>query len=87
MTSNLHGLYELGYTRATMVFYKKRQRRELERINKRYLSSDYSLKLENMKEESLVIVNKNVTVNRKTNFVHTARHALGIGDIGNNSLI
>ena len=31
-----------------------------------------------MKEESLVIVNQHVTVNRNPNLVHPARHAKGI---------
>jgi len=42
---------------------KKKQRCESEQIYKTYLSSDCSLKLENMKSESLVIVDKNATVN------------------------
>jgi len=45
---------------------------------KNYLSTDCSLQLESMKEESLVIVNQHVTVNRIPNLVHTARHAKGI---------
>ncbi len=37
-----------------------------------------------MKEESLVIVNQQVTVKLFLSLVHTARHALGIFLIGSN---
>jgi len=36
-----------------------------------------------MKMESLVIVNKNVTVNDISNFAHTAHHARRVVFIGN----
>lgn len=45
---------------------------------KNYLSSDCFLKLENMKLESLVIVDKNATVNLYPDLVHTARQATKI---------
>lgn len=45
------------------------------------LSSDYFLKLENMKVESLVIINKYVMVNIHPTLVHTARHVTGINCI------
>jgi hypothetical protein len=45
------------------------------RIYKKYYSNCF-LQLENMKLELLVIVNKNVTVNRFSGLVHTARHAM-----------
>jgi len=44
------------------------------------LSSDCSLQLDYMKLESLVIVNQNVTVNTFPGVVHTARHAMGVGN-------
>jgi hypothetical protein len=50
-----------------------------EQYPKNYLSSDYSLQLESMKAESPVIVDQHATVNLSTNFVHTARHAEGVG--------
>lgn len=59
---------------------KKKQRREPEQNFKNYHSSDCSLKLENMKQELLVIVNNNVTVNVYPDLVHTARHAMGVGN-------
>ena len=42
------------------------------------LSSDWSLQLDSMKSESLVIVNQNVTVNTFPGLVHTARHTMGV---------
>ena len=42
--------------------YNEEQRPESEQISKNYLSSDCSLELENMKEESLVIANQLVAV-------------------------
>ena len=42
-------------------------------------SSDCSLQLENMKLESLVIVDQHATVNTLTGLVHTARQAMGVG--------
>ena len=56
------------------------QYREMEQISKAGLSSDWSLQLDSMKLESLVIVNQNVTVNTFPGVVHTARHAMGIGN-------
>ncbi len=34
MTSNHHAPYDLGYTRATMAWYKEKRSREVERISK-----------------------------------------------------
>ena len=55
MTSNHHGPYVLGYTRATMVWDREQPLREKERIYKPYHSSDRSLQLDSVKLESLVI--------------------------------
>ena len=46
--------------------------------HKIYLSSDCSLQLENMKLESLVIVDQNATVNTFPGLVLTARHTMGV---------
>ena len=54
MTSNHHGPYILGYTRATMA-YREQPLREQERIYKDGHSSDRSLQLDSVKLESLVI--------------------------------
>lgn len=58
--------------------YKKSQKCKFELIYKNCLSSDWSLQLEIMKEESLVIVSKYITVNCYPILVHTARHAMEI---------
>ncbi len=42
-------------------------------------SPDWSLQLDSMKLELLVIVNQNVTVNTFPGLVHTARHTMGVG--------
>ena len=42
-------------------------------------SPDWSLQLDSMKSESLVIVDQNVTVNTFPGLVHTARHTMGAG--------
>ena len=57
-----------------------KQNREVEQITKAGLSSDWSLQLDSMKLESLVIPNQNVGVNTFPGVVHTARHAMGVGN-------
>ena len=47
--------------------------------HKTFRSPDWSLQLDSMKSESLVIVNQNVTVNTFPGLVHTARHTMGVG--------
>ncbi len=42
-------------------------------------SSDWSLQLNSMKLESLVIVDQNATVNTFPGLVHTARHTMRVG--------
>lgn len=75
MTSSLHGPYELGYTRATMIItIRSNNDKKLEQIFKNYLSSDYGLQLAHMKLESLVIAEQHAAVNMLLDFVHTARH-------------
>ena len=46
--------------------------------NKANRSPDWSLQLDSMKLESLVIVDQNATVNTFPGLVHTARHAMGV---------
>ena len=48
-------------------------------ISKSRLSSDWSLQLDSMKLESLVIVDQHATVNTFPGLVHTARHTMGVG--------
>ena len=55
------------------------QTRKGELISKSRLSSDWSLQLDSMKSESLVIVDQHATVNTFPGLVHTARHTMGVG--------
>ncbi len=43
------------------------------------LSSDWSLQLDSMKSESLVIADQHAAVNTFPGLVHTARHAMEVG--------
>ncbi len=74
MTSSPHGLYVQGYTRATMAGTEGRVTVRWSQSHKASLSSDWSLQLDSMKVESLVIVDQNATVNTFPGLVHTARH-------------
>ena len=44
-----------------------------------HLSPDWSLQLDSMKLESLVIADQHAAVNTFPGLVHTARHAMGVG--------
>ncbi len=80
MTSSHHGPYALGYTRATMAGTKGCKTARWSQSQKAGLSSDWSLKLDSMKVESLVIVDQHATVNTFPGLVHTARHTTRVGD-------
>ena len=56
MTSSQHGPYDLGYTRATMAGTMRSHFARRRQSQKACLSSDWSLQLDSMKLESLVIV-------------------------------
>ena len=58
MTSNHHALYGLGNPRATMGRTKSSQPARVSKSHKPILSSDWSLQLDSMKLESLVIANQ-----------------------------
>ena len=79
MTSSHHGPYDQGYTRATMDGTKGSKTARLSKSQKAVLSSDWSLQLDSMKSESLVIVYQNDTVNTFPGLVHTARHTTKAG--------
>ena len=79
MTSSYHGPYSVGYTRATMVITKGSDTARWSESHKGHLSTDCFLQLENIKLESLVIVDQHATVNTFSGLVHTARHVMGIG--------
>ncbi len=55
MTSSPHGPYVQGYTRATMVGTMGSDTAKWSKSQKAGLSSDWSLQLDSMKSESLVI--------------------------------
>ena len=69
----------MGYTRATMAGTEGREPARVSQSHKAGRSPDWSLQLDSMKLESLVIVNQNVTVNTFPGLVHTARHTMGVG--------
>ncbi len=74
MTSSPHGPYAQGYTRATMVGTESREPARGSQSQKAGLSSDWSLQLDSMKSESLVIADQQAAVNTFPGLVHTARH-------------
>ncbi len=73
-TSSHHGLYVQGYTRATMGGAKGCNTVRWSESQKAVLSSDWSLQLDSMKVESLVIADQHAAVNTFPGLVHTARH-------------
>ena len=67
--------------RATHVLQWPVQRvanREASQSQKTGLSSDWSLQLDSMKSESLVIADQHAAVNTFPGLVHTARHTMGV---------
>ena len=79
MTSSPHGPYAQGYTRATMVGTKGCKPAKVSQSQKADLSSDWSLQLDSMKLESLVIADQQAAVNTFPGLVHTARHITKVG--------
>ncbi len=79
MTSSPHGPHAQGYTRATMAGTKGREPARVSQSQKTGLSSDWSLQLDSMKPESLVIGDQHAPVNTFPGLVHTARHTMGAG--------
>ncbi len=80
MTSSPHGPYVLGYTRATMGCTKGCKTARWSQSQKAVLSSDWSLQLDSMKLESLVIADQNAAVHTFPGLVHTARHTIRVED-------
>jgi hypothetical protein len=78
MTSSPHGPYALGYTRNTMVGTEGREHANVSKSQKANLSPDWSLQLDSMKLESLVIGDQHAPVNTFPGLVHTARHTMGV---------
>ncbi len=79
MTSSPHGPYAQGYTRATMAGTKGSNTVRWSQPQKTGLSSDWSLQLDSMKVESLVIADQHAAVNTFPGLVHTARHTTKVG--------
>ena len=79
MTSSHHGLYVQGYTRATMDGTKGCQPARGSQSQKVRPSSDWSLQLDSMKPELLVIADQHAAVNTFPGLVHTARHITKVG--------
>jgi hypothetical protein len=79
MTSSHHGPYAPGYTRATMAGTKGSKTARWRESQKTGLSSDWSLQLDSMKSESLVIAYQNDAVNTFPGLVHTARQVNRVG--------
>ena len=78
-TSSHHGPYDLGYTRATMAGTEGCNTARWSQSLKTGRSPDWSLQLDSMKSESLVIAYQNDAVNTFPGLVHTARHTTGVG--------
>ena len=79
MTSSPHGPYGQGYTRNTMGGTERSDPVRASKSQKTVLSSDWSLQLDSMKLESLVIADQHAAVNMFPGLVHTARHTMGVG--------
>ncbi len=78
-TSSHHGPYGMGYTRATMGGTEGSEAVRWSKSQKAVRSPDWSLQLDSMKSESLVIADQNAAVNTFPGLVHTARHTMGVG--------
>ncbi len=74
MTSNPHGPYVQGYTRATMAGTEGSNTVRWSKPPKASPSSDCGLQFAHMKSESLVIADQQAAVNTFPGLVHTARH-------------
>ncbi len=79
MTSSPHGFYAQGYTRATMAGTEGSDTARWSQSHKAGLSPDWSLQLDSMKLESLVIADQHAAVNTFPGLVHTARHTMRVG--------
>ncbi len=61
-----------------MAYTKSSELVRVSESQKVRLSTDWSLQLDSMKAESLVIVDQHATVNTFPGLVHTARHTMGV---------
>ncbi len=79
MTSSPHGLYAQGCKRATMAGTNRRKTARSSKSERASPSSDWSLQLDSMKSESLVIAYQHDAVNVFLSLVHTARQVMEAG--------
>ena len=77
-TSSPHRSYLFGYPPSTMAGTKGSKGARWSKYQKAGLRSDWSLQLDSMKLESLVIANQQAAVNTFPGLVHTARHTTGV---------
>ncbi len=61
-----------------MVQTKGSEHASVSKSQKLHLSPDWSLQLDSMKLESLVIADQHAAVNTFPGLVHTARHTMGV---------
>ena len=80
MTSSHHAPYVQGCKHATMAGTKGCYTARWSESQKAGLSSDWSLQLDSMKSESLVIADQHAAVNTFPGLVHTARHTTKVGN-------
>ncbi len=78
MTSSPHGPYVQGYTRATMAGTMSSELARVSESQKACLSTDWSLQLDSMEAESLVIADQHAAVNTFPGLVHTVRHTMEV---------
>ena len=78
MTSSPHGPYVQGYTRVTMAGTKGSKAASWSKSQEAGISSDWSLQLDSMKLESLVIADQHAAMNTFPGLVHNARHTTGV---------
>ena len=83
MTSNPHGPYVRGYTRATMAGTTGSEGATRSESFKAGLNWDRRLQLACVNLELLVIADQNAAVNTFPGLVHTARHTMGAGNTRN----
>ena len=79
MMSSQYVPYVQGYTRVTMASTMGCEPARVSQSQKTGPSSDWSLQLDSMKEESLVIADQHAAVNTFPGLVHTARQAMEVG--------
>ena len=79
MMSSQYVPYVQGYTRVTMVGTMGCKPARVSQSQKTGPSSDWSLQLDSMKQESLVIADQHAAVNTFPGLVHTARQAMEVG--------